>query len=202
MVKNNMVKKKTTKNTKTKKPKVYEFTVSLMETTPVVWRKFLAHEIIELEDLHMLIQITMGWNDAHLFGFEIDGKFYSDSESAIEMDNTIDVFGLELRDVLNDTKKFKYTYDFGDGWRHQVEITNVLDHDPRMNYPVCIGGENACPPEDCGGSYGFERLKSILVGKDGDDKDEMLTWLGGFYNPYTFDPNFVNKNFLWDVDAF
>lgn len=190
------------KKTATKKPKVYEFTVTLKETAPVVWRKFLAHEFIELNELHMLIQMTMGWENTHLFSFEINGKSYSDSESAFEMANTIDSDGIELRDVLKDSKKFEYIYDFGDDWLHQIEITNVLDDDSRMNYPVCIAGENACPPEDCGGTHAFERLKSILIGKDGDEKDEMLTWLGGFYNPHTFDPNFVNKYILWAGEDF
>lgn len=67
----------------------------------------------------------------------------------------------------------------------------------RLNYPICVGGENACPPEDCGGIHGFEELKKTLTGKDSEEKDEMLAWMGGFYNPKTFDPNFVNKHFLW-----
>jgi hypothetical protein len=194
-----MNKKKSTTN---KKPKVYEFTITLMETAPVVWRKILAHNFIELNELHILIQMSMGWENSHLFSFEINGKSYSDAESAAELDNIIDAEGVELREVLGDTKKFTYTYDFGDDWLHQIEITNVLEDDSRMNYPVCIGGENACPPEDCGGTHGFERLKSILTGKDGREKDEMLTWVGGFYNPHTFDPNFVNKNFLWIEEDF
>ncbi len=73
-----------------------------------------------------------------------------------------------------------------------------------MNYPACIAGENACPPEDCGGIPGFEDLKSTLAGKESQEKDELLTWLGGFYNPTTFDPNFVNKYLLWtenDLDS-
>ncbi|MCB9061404.1 MAG: plasmid pRiA4b ORF-3 family protein [Halobacteriovoraceae bacterium] len=189
-----MAKKKTTAK---QKPGVYEFTVSLVNTKPLVWRKFLAHEIIDLDELHMLIQITMGWNNAHLYAFEINRKFYSDEESAVEMDY-IPSNGIELRDVLGSSKKFTYTYDFGDDWLHEIEITNTLEDDPKMNYPVCIAGENACPPEDCGGPHSFENLKKVISGKNSKEKDELLTWLGGFYNPATFDPNFVNKFFLWD----
>jgi hypothetical protein len=189
-----MAKKKAAKRTK---PNVYEFTITLAETSPVVWRKVLAHDVIELYELHMLIQMSMGWQNAHLFSFEINGKSYSDEETASEMKNTFDAEGVELKDILGDTKKFTYTYDFGDDWLHQIEITNVLEDDKRVNYPICIGGENACPPEDCGGPHGFERLKDVLKGKEGREKDEMMTWVGGFYNPNTFDPNFVNKNFLW-----
>ena len=182
-----------------KTPKVYEFTISLLNTNPLVWRKFLAHEFIELPDLHMLIQMTMGWEARHLYSFEINKKTYSDGDSASEM-NILDDEGVLLCDVLGNTTKFIYIYDFGDHWLHQVEVTKTLDHDPRLNYPICIGGENACPPEDCGGIGGFEQLKATLIGKDSEEKTEMLTWLGGFYNPATFDPNFVNKHFLWADD--
>lgn len=178
------------------KPKVYELTISLAETTPQVWRKVLVHNIIELYELHMLIQMTMGWENRHLFSFEINGKTYSDAETALEMDD-LDAEGVILCDVIGTSKKFSYTYDFGDDWLHEIEITNTLEHDPCLNYPVCIDGENACPPEDCGGPHAFEELKKTLSGKESQKKNELLTWLGGFYNPKTFDPNFINKHFLW-----
>lgn len=191
-----MAKKKSAKHIA---PKVFEITVSLMNTKPLVWRKVLAHEFIELPDLHMLIQMAMGWEARHLYSFEINKKLYSDSENASEI-NHLDDEGVSLTEALGGSKKFTYTYDFGDHWVHEIEITQVLNHDPRMNYPVCIAGENACPPEDCGGIGGFEQLKATLAGKDSAEKNEMLIWLGGFYDPRTFDPNFVNKHFLWADD--
>jgi hypothetical protein len=181
------------------KPKVYEFTISLAETKPVVWRKVLAHDFIHLNELHLLIQMAMGWNNVHLYTFEINGKTYSDEESATEMDYLL-ADGTELRHVLGTTKKFIYHYDFGDDWIHEIEITEVLEDDPKMNYPVCIAGENACPPEDCGGPHSFENLKKVIAGKNSQEKDELLSWLGGFYNPKTFDPNFVNKFLFWEED--
>ena len=190
------------KKLKTRKaPKVFEFTISLLNTKPLVWRKVLAHEFIELPDLHMLIQMAMGWEARHLYSFEINNKHYSDGESATEI-NHLDDEGASLIDVLGSSKKFLYTYDFGDHWVHEVEITKELNHDPRMNYPVCIAGQNACPPEDCGGIGGFEQLKTTLTGKESEEKSEMLAWLGGFFDTSTFDPNFVNKHFLWAKDDF
>lgn len=188
------------KSARRKAPKVFEFTITLLNTHPIISRKVLVHDFIELNDLHMVIQMAMGWENRHLYVFEIDKKTYSDSESSFEMKNTLDTEGVELSDALGKTKNFKYIYDFGDDWVHEIKISNILEHDPRLSYPVCIGGENACPPEDCGGIHGFERLKSILSGKESEEKDEMLTWVGGYYNPNTFDPNFVNKVFLWAED--
>ena len=191
-----MAKKKSLKKVKLE---VYEFKVTLGETSPVVWRKFLAHNIIELEELHMLIQMTMGWENSHLYFFQIDNKNYSPEISAKET-NDIPLEGILLADVLGNSKKFNYIYDFGDDWFHEVEITAIHEHDERMQYPICIGGENACPPEDCGGPYGFENFKKALAGPDSEEKDELLSWVGGYYNPTTFDPNFVNKNFLWNEE--
>ena len=80
-----------------------------------------------------------------------------------------------------------YADSNGDGWHHQIEITQVIDHDPRIQYPVCIVGEN---------------FKTVLVGKNTPEKNELLTWVGGYYNPNSFDPNFVNRHFLWAENDF
>lgn len=139
----------------------------------------------------------MGWEARHLFEFDFNGTVYAHPEHADEMDikSTEDVI---FSEALGSLKEFSYVYDFGDYWKHKVEISNVLEHDPRLKYPVCIAGENACPPEDCGGPGGFEELKKVLTGKKSDEKDEMLEWVGGFFSPNTFDPNFVNKHLLWN----
>lgn len=113
------------------------------------------------------------------------------------VDDLIEAEGVMFADVIKDSSKFSYTYDFGDGWHHVIEIVKVLEHDPHMNYPAYIAGENACPPEDCGGPYGFENLKKALAGKDGKQKNEALSWVKGFYDPKTFDPNFINRYLLW-----
>ncbi len=191
-----MAKKKQKLKSVPKTPKVYEFKVSLDETAPLVWRTFLAHEVIDLTELHVLIQMTMGWDDTHLYEFQIDGESYTDSDSADEM-NMKEAEGVLLCDVLGDAKSFKYIYDFGDDWSHEVEIVKILENDPRMIYPVCIGGENACPPEDCGGPHGFAEFKKAISGKEGPEKNEMLAWVGGFYNPTSFDPNMINRLLLW-----
>lgn len=185
------------KKASVKNPKVFEIKISLQDTSPLVWRKILVHDFVELADLHMLIQITMGWGNSHLFAFEINGKSYTEGETADELGDAIDYEGVQLKDVLGDVKKFLYTYDFGDDWVHDIEICQVLEHDPRMRYPICIDGQNACPPENCGGAGGFEELKETLAGKDSEEKDDLLEFVGGHFNPHSFDTNFVNKYFLW-----
>lgn len=189
-----MAKKKTRKI-----PKVYELTITLQHVTPAVWRKVLVHEFVELTELHNLIQMAMGWEARHLFSFSIDGQGYTDSEMAREM-NMLGADGVLLSDAIGESKNLSYTYDFGDGWKHAIEITDTLEHEPHRHYPACIGGQNACPPEDCGGPPGFQDLKNALAGAismDGRSREKVLEWLGGFYDPTTFDPNFVNRFLLW-----
>ena len=187
------------KQVKRRQPKVYEIRISLRGTEPLVWRKVLIHEFVDLSDLHMLIQMVMGWENRHLYSFTINEQKFTDEDSALEI-NQNETEGVSLNEVLGDSKEFSYTYDFGDGWQHHLEITEVLDHDPRMQYPACIGGENACPPEDCGGPPGFDNFKTVIAGKDSPEKNDLLAWVGGYYNPSTFDPNFVNKRLLWADD--
>jgi hypothetical protein len=58
--------------------------------------------------------------------------------------------------------KFIYKYDFGDSWEHEVLVEEVLPPDPDFKHPVCLGGANACPPEDCGGIPGYYDLLAAL----------------------------------------
>ena len=75
--------------------------------------------------------------------------------------------------------KLLYRYDYGDDWEHLVVLGDVTDPDPRHSYPLCIGGARACPPEDCGGTSGYEDLVRVLKSPDDEEHDSMLTWLGG-----------------------
>lgn len=147
----------------------------------------------------MLIQMTMGWEACHLYEFRFGEKSYASPELADESEAE-NAEGFSLKDALGNHRQFSYIYDFGDYWEHKVEISNIFEHDRRLTYPVCTAGENACPPEDCGGIGGFEELKNILAGKDSEEKDEMLEWVGGFFSPTTFDPNLVNRLLLWNDD--
>jgi hypothetical protein len=93
-----------------------------------------------------------------------------------------------------------YNYDFGDSWQHTVLVEDVLSRDEIFNYPICIGGENACPPEDCGGTSGFEELKEKVKDPEHEEHAEIMRWLGGYYSPFSFDANRINRDLLWAVN--
>ncbi len=82
---------------------------------------------------------------------------------------------VEIADVLSKKDRFKYSYDFGDNWNHSIKVEEIEEPNEIFNYPLCVDGANACPPEDCG----------------------AMAWLGGQFNPISFDANRVNRDGLW-----
>jgi hypothetical protein len=86
----------------------------------------------------------------------------------------------------------RYVYDFGDDWVHKVVVEKVLPADPRISYPVCVAGKRACPPEDCGGVWGYREFLAAISDPDHPEHEEMLEWVGGAFDPEEFDPsNFI-----------
>jgi Plasmid pRiA4b ORF-3-like protein len=84
-------------------------------------------------------------------------------------------------------------YDFGDDWTHTVQVEKELPVDSRVAYPVCIAGARACPPEDCGSIPGYIGICAALKGAKGDDHDDLVRWLGGYFDPEGFDVNRTNR---------
>lgn len=176
---------------RTQKPKqaIFQLQVVLKEVEPQVWRRFLVHSDVTLGALHRTLNEVMGWEDSHLHQFTIQGRSYGNpdlDEAGDQHDE--DAFALDKLVKVGD--RFIYEYDFGDDWIHQVVVEKKLPVDPRLTYPVCIGGARACPPESCGGPPGYEELQTALVN---DDNDELVEWVGGFFDPHGFDVNRTNR---------
>jgi len=88
--------------------------------------------------------------------------------------------------------KLIYEYDFGDGWEHTIEVQKIVEPEPGVKYPVCLAGKKACPPEDCGGVWGYYELLEVIADPKHEDRGEMLEWLGGEFDPDAFDLEEVN----------
>lgn len=88
--------------------------------------------------------------------------------------------------------QFLYTYDFGDDWKHSIDVENIQDKEEGRKYPICIGGELNCPPEDCGGIPGYLNLTEILKDKSHPEYEEMREWTGR-YNPQKFNMSKINR---------
>jgi hypothetical protein len=176
---------------------LFQFKITLLDIKPPIWRRIQVQDCT-LDKLHEHIQTAMGWTNSHLHQFEIKGQRYGDPEL---LDEGFDDFGCEdstttmVSEVLPKTGKrfaFKYEYDFGDSWEHEVLFEGRPTADPKAKYPLCVEGERACPPEDVGGTWGYE---TFLAAKDDPDHEEhemYSEWCPDF-DPEAFDAKKATK---------
>ncbi len=175
---------------------IIQLKITLQGTEPPIWRRILVDKKTTFFELHHIIQIAMGWDNYHLYEFKIKdyriGEPYKDDEGW--GDKLIDASKKTLDSVISDTKvKFEYTYDFGDSWQHLIKVEKFLQKAENVKYPICIDGELNCPPEDCGGVWGFYDLMEIIKNNKHPEHNEMLEWLGGHYDAEHFNKELVNK---------
>jgi hypothetical protein len=174
----------------------YQLKIVLMNIDPPVWRRFLVPESISLHALHQVIQIVMGWSDSHLHQFVLGPDIYADPE--VEPDGELGKMKNEHQFYLGEllpreSTAITYEYDFGDGWKHLVLVEKIATpeklHSGRI---VCLEGERACPPEDCGGCFGYAEVLDIIFNPSHPDYEAMLAWTGKDFNPEVFDQKKVN----------
>lgn len=168
---------------------VYQLKISLNKASPPIWRRVLVPAGIQLETLHTVIQAVFGWTDSHLHQF-IDGRTHYEPNpegSGWGMMEIEDSRGVRLQDLMRREKdKIIYEYDFGDSWEHVVLLEKVMEPEPDQQLPICVKGMRACPPEDCGGLYGYYSMLEILEGPACQEKKELTQWLGGPLDPKAF----------------
>ena len=172
---------------------IYQLKISLADTKPPIWRRVQVFSSTTLQELHFIIQESMGWYNSHLHQFLIDGVEYG--KPAPEYDfHVTDEAKIKLSKVVGGEKvKFLYTYDFGDGWDHTILVEKILPRDPKVIYPICIKGKRACPPEDCGGPWGYVEFLEAIQNPSHPDHDDMLEWIEGAFDPEEFDLDEVNQ---------
>jgi hypothetical protein len=125
-----------------------------MGPAPTIWRRLLVPGDIKLSKLHLIFQVAMGWENYHLHAFEIAGQRYGMADPEWEM-NEIDEETVVMADVVTERARFFYEYDFGDSWRHEVVVESIEPAKQVLKNAVCLEGQRACPPEDCGGTWGY-----------------------------------------------
>lgn len=141
--------------------KVVSLKVTLRGTEPPVWRRLLVPGETALGDLHRAIQAAMGWEDDHLHTFDIEGKQYGDPRA---VDDVADEKRVALNGLIKSgVARFAYTYDFGDNWEHALVIEKSPPDVEALSRPICTAGKRRCPPEDCGGPWGYRELLEVLA---------------------------------------
>ena len=146
------------------KSQIYRLKVTLRDVKPPVWRRVELPGNVTLAELHSILQTAMGWFDSHLHEFEIDGVEYGVLDDAWDYDEKVrDESKVRLDKVADEGTRIRYTYDFGDNWRHDVVVEKVLPAEDEVRYPRCLAGKRATPPEDVGGDYGYAEFCEAMA---------------------------------------
>jgi len=172
--------------------RVYQIKVTLQGVKPPVWRRLLVPGSIPLRKLHAILQVALGWTDSHLHQFEVRGQTYGvpDPDFANDMQSDARV---KLDQVLvREKDALTYEYDFGDGWRHKIVLEKIVPPNPETPAPLCIAGAGACPPEDCGGVWGYANLLEAIADPSHPEHADMLEWLGDEFDSAYFNKEEVN----------
>jgi hypothetical protein len=173
--------------------RVYRLTITLEGIRPAIWRRFDVPSIITLGQLHRVLQRVMGWRDTHLHQFFVDGRRIGvrdpDSRNIVEDEKKVTL--AEMAPAVG--TQFGYLYDFGDYWWHEVVVV-AIDPPGETRSPICLAGERACPPEDCGGRHGYEAFLIAIQDPRHEEYEETLAWAGGRFDPEAFDVHAVNRS--------
>jgi hypothetical protein len=170
---------------------VYVIKVTLLGTSPPVWRRILVPRNITLQNLHRTLQTVMGWTNSHLHQFVLQRQGFSHTRSRGET-KVANEKGTRLGALIWAVgASLVYEYDFGDGWQHELLLEKVLIGDESFQQ-ICVAGKRCCPPEDCGGPQGFAELLQALQDTNHPGHDEACEWLGD-YVPESFSADVINR---------
>lgn len=182
--------------TRVSKPaRIYQIKMTVRGSQPLIWRRVQVRSDITLAKLHRILQCVMGWGNAHLHRFVIEGQRYGmPDKDQVGPRGTKDERAYQLCEVVGASRgRFVYHYDFGDDWEHILVVERVLPPDKSIHYPMCLVGGRACPPEDVGGVSGYEDFLRAIKDPKHPEHEEYLEWIGGNFDPEAFDLNEVNR---------
>lgn len=195
----------------------YILKITLIDSNPLIWRKVVVPSGITFKELHIIIQFSMGWNDCYLYDFNIkeenlritcdeeaikEYKIYSNMKLTKRNDphgfiaNLIRIkwklsSEVKVDEYLTKENNIEYVYDFGDYWRHEITLEEIIE-DYQYEYPICIEGEGACPPEDVGGICGYENFLEIIKDKNHPEYETLKEWSDDQSYKYSFDVKRAN----------
>ena len=167
--------------------------IVLADTDPLIWRRVDVPVDASLKMLHDVIQGAMGWLDYHLWEFEADDKRYGLPDPDWDDGTQFAAKNIKLKTLLDrGVRQLLYTYDMGDNWEHVVTVEAVETGQPATKYPRYVDGERRAPPEDVGGTPGFEAFLDAIAKPRSRDHKEAVEWHRGCYGE-DFDPERINE---------
>ncbi len=186
------------KQPRTSSTTLYQFKITLEEIQPPIWRRIQVKNCT-LDKLHEHIQTAMGWTNSHLHQFMIDGILHGDPALILEgflddpeVVNSLDTRISEILPEDGNRFRFKYEYDFGDDWEHEILFEGCLKAEKGKRYPLCLEGERACPPEDVGGPDSYQEYLETLSHTDHEQWEEFSKWRGP-WRPEHFEAETATK---------
>lgn len=169
----------------------YRLRVELEGVEPPVWRILRVPGGLSFSELHVVLQAVMGWEDRHLYRFEIGDEVFVDPE--LMDDDPWDALDARHQGLADFDPhrgdELRYVYDFGDRWSHRILVTDVdydADVDPEEETARCLDGAGRCPPEDSLGPPGYRRMLEALEDPSHPDRDRALRHLGADFDPGWF----------------
>ena len=177
----------------------YQLKITLLDSEPAIWRRFCVPATIRLSQLHKVLQRVMGWTNSYLHAFHHGDDIYQIPYPGFDDLNLPgecschDERKFTLASLLERARqKLYYEYDMGDGWEHEIVLEKILPGAPAQP-PTCLAGENACPPENCGGIGGYYDLLEALADPNHPEHANLIEWMGGPFDPKAFDLTGVNR---------
>jgi hypothetical protein len=174
---------------------VHRLKVTLRRVRPPVWRRIEVRSSTNLHQLSIELEAAMGWLGGHMHAFDVAGETYQlPSEDDFGRRPTKDERKATVATVLpRPGTKMRWDYDFGDGWEHDILVEAIEPAAPDVVYPRCTAGRRACPPEDCGGPWGYADLLEALGDAAHPDHESMREWAPPDFDPAEFDAAEVSE---------
>ncbi len=173
---------------------VFQIKVTLRGIRPPICRRLRVPSTLTLGQPHQALQIAMGWTNSHMHQFSVGRQHFGVPDpDDLWTAPVISERKIRLEQIAQTTSRFSYEYDFGDGWTHDVVIERAETATDVPHDRVCTDGRRACPPEDCGGPYGYTHLVEALSNPKHPEHDERREWAGPYWQPEEFDIDLVNK---------
>lgn len=171
---------------------IHQLKIELKDTKQKIWRRIQVNSDISLNELPHIFQISMGWTNSHLYSFIID-----DVEFTVKEYDDDDVKYADARNYSLEKLKidgpFEYLYDFGDYWEHEITIEKKIEGKTILN-PICLEAEGRCPPEDIGGTHGFDEFLEIMKDKSHPERKSYIEWYGSEFDPDDVDLDQINED--------
>lgn len=152
------------------------------------------------KQLHRLVQTAFGWHDSHLYSFGFftdwgddpslarpDRELVCDEHNLSEDSGAAPAGSARLCDYVPRYREIVHTYDSGNGWRHHINVEDVIE-DCEEDLPILLSGEGDSPPEDVGGVGGYADFLDIIADPDHEEHESMARWARSqWWRPFDFE---------------